>query len=604
MLSVTNRIKTVSQPQNGYVPKTLFSFKKYEDYKELKPIKSALASIQGLAVDYLSRFILSGDKMKSFNISLLGAAKVDKAYESDNATKNALSLLEHVTGLNQESAINVCKIVCYDAAYRAGLEHYQSPDEILFEDDLFDNVLILTERTLILLKDVGTIVNDGLTFEGGYTKLVDSGDIDYLTADTLIDLKVSKNDFSIKWSLQLLMYYILGIHSIHSEFLSIKKLCIVNPYLNQYCICNIAKISNESKYKVSNNVLGYKMVYEVWSYNKNSEFVYNYSKWRKVDGSDKEIIRQFLTKQSTITNFNVDNFDNGIFDITVDDYYTFLKSRHGFMMRPLFGNTKFIKFIKYDRYFMFVSVSPKGKYSLLHGAKLRSLKYSLEYYYDRLQRYADAVINRFSKYWAALETISEQVRSLYVDEHVLRAEYSEYLKDCKLSKIPKSQRQSFELWSCSHSHKPSGYIHGCIVDIDYFNHIYLNPYDGKIVPYYADSMYDKDVFENLQSLLSATRPDLLESSLRLIDDKSGSSIALMINNEISSVLVSKNDVINKKPVNDCSTDMYSISNKIKPLKDILDIGWVQVWYDSILGENNLLLEDKYKIKKITKISKK
>lgn len=160
----------------------------------------------------MSRFILFGDKMKSFNVSLLGAAKVDKAYESDNATKNALSLLEHVTGLNQESAINVCKIVCYDAAYRAGLEHYQSPDEILFEDDLFDNVLILTERTLILLKDVGTIVNDGLTFEGGYTKLVDSGDIDYLTADTLIDLKVSKNDFSIKWSLQLLMYYILGIH--------------------------------------------------------------------------------------------------------------------------------------------------------------------------------------------------------------------------------------------------------------------------------------------------------------------------------------------------------------------------------------------------------
>lgn len=45
MLSVTDRIKTVSQPQNGYVPKTLFSFKKYEDYKELKPIKSALASI-------------------------------------------------------------------------------------------------------------------------------------------------------------------------------------------------------------------------------------------------------------------------------------------------------------------------------------------------------------------------------------------------------------------------------------------------------------------------------------------------------------------------------------------------------------------------------
>jgi hypothetical protein len=60
----------------------------------------------------------------------------------------------------------------------------------------------------------------------------------------------------------------------------------------------------------------------------------------------------------------------------------------------------------------------------------------------------------------------------------------------------------------------------------------------------------------------------------------------------------------KKPVKDWSNDMYDISNKIKPLKDILDIGWVQVWYDDVLGENNLLLEDKYKIKKITKVSKK
>jgi hypothetical protein len=61
-----------------------------------------------------------------------------------------------------------------------------------------------------------------------------------------------------------------------------------------------------------------------------------------------------------------------------------------------------------------------------------------------------------------------------------------------------------------------------------------------------NSYSDKDVFENLQSLLSVARPDLLESSLRLIDDKSSSSTALMINNEISMILVSKNDVINKK----------------------------------------------------------
>jgi hypothetical protein len=52
---------------------------------------------------------------------------------------------------------------------------------------------------------------------------------------------------------------------------------------------------------------------------------------------------------------------------------------------------------------MFVSVSSKGKFSLFHGARLHSLNYSLEYYYDKLQKYAEIVISRFSKYWDALE---------------------------------------------------------------------------------------------------------------------------------------------------------------------------------------------------------
>lgn len=198
MLSVTQRIKTVSQPQKGYVPKELFSFEKYEDYRQIKPIKTALVSIQGLAVDYLSRFIISGDKIKSFDIPLKGARIVDETYESNHATENILSLINGVSGLDRASVINVCKIVCYDTAYRAGMAHYQAPDDVSFEDNLYDNVIILVERTLLLFKKIGTIVKDNFTFEGGYTKLVSAGDGDYLTKDTLIDLKTSKNEFSSK----------------------------------------------------------------------------------------------------------------------------------------------------------------------------------------------------------------------------------------------------------------------------------------------------------------------------------------------------------------------------------------------------------------------
>ena len=43
-------------------------------------------------------------------------------------------------------------------------------------------------------EDYGPIVKDGFTFEpNGYTEIVNSGDGDYLTADTIWDFKVSKS---------------------------------------------------------------------------------------------------------------------------------------------------------------------------------------------------------------------------------------------------------------------------------------------------------------------------------------------------------------------------------------------------------------------------
>ena len=52
------------------------------------------------------------------------------------------------------------------------------------------------------------------TFEPtGYTKIVNAGDGDFLTKDTLWDFKVSKSKIDRKQTLQILMYWIMGKHS-------------------------------------------------------------------------------------------------------------------------------------------------------------------------------------------------------------------------------------------------------------------------------------------------------------------------------------------------------------------------------------------------------
>lgn len=61
---------------------------------------------------------------------------------------------------------------------------------------------------------------------------VSKGDGDLTTADTLWDFKVSKAKVKKEYTLQLLMYWRMGLHSVHPEFQSIKYLGIYNPRLS------------------------------------------------------------------------------------------------------------------------------------------------------------------------------------------------------------------------------------------------------------------------------------------------------------------------------------------------------------------------------------
>ena len=596
MLSVTSRIKTIAQPKGGYVPCSIFNIHTYEDYYEILETRSDLLSIQGLAVDYLTRYMLTNDKMSAFDISIKGAKKIDEAYENDAEIKKINILLNEVNGLDKRSVIAACKRVCYDSALRRGIFAYRNYEDIEFTDELFRNIPILVNRCISFFDSIGEMKATKMTFEGGYTDIVSSGDGDYLCADMLIDLKVSKNKLSTYWTLQLLMYYLMGFHSIYEEYKQLKRICIYNPLKNQSYICNIKDISDESKYKVSHEVIGYKMINNCFCFDKNENIIYDYSKWKEIDGSDKHILKAFLDTYCK-TDFQISKYEDGIFDITIDDYWTYLQTFDEFRnrLKPSFRYTKYIKLIKHSGYFMFVSVSNKGKYSLLHGAGVHSLKYSLEYYYDFLEQYATIVISNFSKYWDALRSVSEQIKSLEPTEDFLRQRYSQYLE----FSVSKTERLSFDEWykEQGSDFQLSGKIHGCIVDIDYSNHLYINPMDGSITPYYAQSIYDKDIYTNIRSLLAAQRAEMLPAFDKMIESQKDNISLITQDRKTTNIsIISQNNEISAEFVKVYAQDMYEMSNKLKPLQKVYDYKLVQVWYDDILG-NNSQLEDKHFIKK-------
>ena len=91
----------------------------------------------------------------------------------------------------------------------------------------------------------------------GYTKIVSTGDADYLTNDTLWDIKVLKSSIQSKHTLQLLMYYIMGKHSEKSEFNDITKIGIYNPRLNEAYILKVSEIPEEIIKMVEKDVICY-----------------------------------------------------------------------------------------------------------------------------------------------------------------------------------------------------------------------------------------------------------------------------------------------------------------------------------------------------------
>lgn len=117
---------------------------------------------------------------------------------------------------------------------------------------------MLVHRTLKFFQQYGPVTLDGFSFEGAYTKEIGAGDGDFLTDDTIWDLKVLKNEITAQNTLQLLIYYLMGKRSIHPEFETINQIGIYNPRYNAVYQLLVKDISQDIIKEVSENVIGYR----------------------------------------------------------------------------------------------------------------------------------------------------------------------------------------------------------------------------------------------------------------------------------------------------------------------------------------------------------
>ncbi len=278
MASVTGRISAIKQPKGGYIKPSDFDTFIFDDGISLNTEENVHSSVIGMAVDYLTRYIMGADSDEAFKISLQGAM-VAESLGLKKATSVAEKLLRKIKGLDEKSVINACKLVTFDVWFRNpnGAMMAKGYTETNPDEDTVENIQTLVDRSATFFEKYGPITKDGFTFEpsnpngkayekmirsgkgtyGGYTATVDSGDGDFLSKDTLWDFKVSKSKPTSKNTLQLLMYWIMGQHSGQAVFKDITKLGIFNPRLNAAFLLNMSKVSAETIKTVEEEVICY-----------------------------------------------------------------------------------------------------------------------------------------------------------------------------------------------------------------------------------------------------------------------------------------------------------------------------------------------------------
>lgn len=250
--SVTRRIKQIKQPRGGYIkPKDFMVTSLGDGIDALHPEENIHPSLIGLSVDYLSRYMAGASEMEAFRISHAGARIIGE-------DRLAEDLLREINGLDDRSIINAIKLSGFDVCLRSGPMGYKPIEEINPDQDTIENVRTMVERSLDFFEQYASEVIEGFTFEGGYTSVVSSGDGDFMTRDTLWDFKVSKMSIKKEHTLQLLMYWRMGLHSVHPEFKQIEYLGIFNPRLNQVYRLAVKDIPEDIIQIVEIDVIGYK----------------------------------------------------------------------------------------------------------------------------------------------------------------------------------------------------------------------------------------------------------------------------------------------------------------------------------------------------------
>lgn len=226
-------------------------------------------------------------------------------------------------------------------------------------------------------------------------------------------------------------------------------------------------------------------------------------------------------------------YADGTYIISREQYLSF---NRGVGINVTFNRIGKVHMLKNSGVYCFIFENTEtGKFYLLNGGTINNLEHNgIDYYYEKMAYYSDAIKGLFSEYHNALKLIADAVKKL----------------------------------------GGMGEIHGCIVDIDFFNHIFVNPTDGTITPYVATSVVHKFLYPDVSSLLLEQRKDLYDNLIKLTGN-TGEGIRLLQ----GEAKVEHIDISRYVP----DTYMYSPSRIMRSIQYLTDVNVIRIWNDKVMN---------------------
>lgn len=128
--------------------------------------------------------------------------------------------------------------------------------------------------------------------------------------------------------------------------------------------------------------------------------------------------------------------------------------------------------LKKKGYYCFIHKAKSGSLTILNGGALKSLKEKdINYYYVHMDEVISYIRDSLDKYMSIQQEISEEIQRM----------------------------------------GGRGKIHGCIIDIDYYSYIDLNPVDLTITGYWALNQIDKWVYPDVPTFLETECPAIYDN---------------------------------------------------------------------------------------------